>query len=255
MPPAESQAAELTPRTQAGPEAAEDECLSRIQPEGSQDPLFIVHGIHGEVLFAHFLKAGLGSQRPLFAFRAMGLNGRRPPLSSIGDMAARLLRSMRRVRPRGPYLLAGYCAGGHIAMEMGHRLRKMGEEVAHLFLIDTYAEAKPWEIDTVTAQAVQSARRAVKRSQWFQEHRAGSPATIAAFGEALKAHSPRPYAGRVHIIASEGEIRRTGQVDLGWSRFLTPATPVEILRNAHQDMARQEFAAIAEFVRSRLEGF
>src|SRR5262249_15734302 len=44
---------------------------------------------------------------------------------------------IRRVRPRGPYLVGGYCGGGTIALEVAQQLRAMGEEVALLALLDT----------------------------------------------------------------------------------------------------------------------
>src|SRR5262249_30820582 len=45
----------------------------------------------------------------------------------IPDMAAHYLREVCRVRPDGPYLLGGMCAGGTIAFEMALQLEAAGE--------------------------------------------------------------------------------------------------------------------------------
>jgi thioesterase domain-containing protein len=43
---------------------------------------------------------------------------------------------MQSVQPRGPYVLGGYCFGGVVALEMARQLRKRGEHVAHLVMIE-----------------------------------------------------------------------------------------------------------------------
>jgi thioesterase domain-containing protein/acyl carrier protein len=55
----------------------------------------------------------------------------------IEHLAGACLRTLRAVRPRGPYLLGGYSVAGLVAYEMARRLREAGEEVALLALIDT----------------------------------------------------------------------------------------------------------------------
>jgi thioesterase domain-containing protein len=40
------------------------------------------------------------------------------------------------MQPRGPFVLAGYCFGGHVALELARHLREAGHEVALLCLID-----------------------------------------------------------------------------------------------------------------------
>jgi thioesterase domain-containing protein len=50
---------------------------------------------------------------------------------------------MRKVQPRGPYLLGGYSFGGLAAYEIARHLRAAGEEVALLVLFDTANPAKP----------------------------------------------------------------------------------------------------------------
>jgi amino acid adenylation domain-containing protein len=57
-------------------------------------------------------------------------------IRSMHDLAAWFVRELRAVQPRGPYLLAGYCFGGHVAIEMARQLRQAGERIGMLSLID-----------------------------------------------------------------------------------------------------------------------
>lgn len=49
-----------------------------------------------------------------------------------------MIREMREVQPKGPYLLAGYCSGGTTALEIARQLVDQGEQVAMVAMIETY---------------------------------------------------------------------------------------------------------------------
>jgi thioesterase domain-containing protein len=53
-------------------------------------------------------------------------------------MAEYSIRAVKTMQPEGPYLLAGYSAGGLIALEMAQRLRSGGDDAALLVLLDAY---------------------------------------------------------------------------------------------------------------------
>lgn len=112
--------------------------LVPIQPgQGGVRPLFCVHGAGGNVLNFRLLADRLGPSVPFFGLQAQGVDGRQPPLDSIEAMAAQYLVALQACSPQGPYRLAGYSAGGVIALEMAHRLRTQGQEVELLAMIDT----------------------------------------------------------------------------------------------------------------------
>jgi thioesterase domain-containing protein len=67
-----------------------------------------------------------------------GTDGLEAPHRSIEGAAAEMIRKIRSVRPRGPYLLGGYSLGGEVAFEIARRLRIEGEEIRLLALIDTH---------------------------------------------------------------------------------------------------------------------
>ena len=117
-------------------------CLVEITPvvpagAGARPPFFCVHPVAGDVLGFFPLARWLGPDQPFFGFQAPGLEDERAPLTSIEAMAAEYLAEVRRVQPAGPYTLGGWSLGGLVAFEMAQRLRKEGEEVSLLAIIDT----------------------------------------------------------------------------------------------------------------------
>lgn len=112
--------------------------LVAVRSEGSQPPLFCIHGILGNVLNYVPLAKALGEDQPFYGLQAVGLDGTTLPLQSIPEMAARYLAEVRKLQPHGPYFLGGYSMGGMIAYEMTRQLRAQGERTGLLALFDTY---------------------------------------------------------------------------------------------------------------------
>src|SRR5262249_47406289 len=127
---------ELLPQTQ---EAMRDwSPLVEIQ-RGNNDeaPFYCVHPGGGVVIPYFALARLLGPEQTFYGFQAAGL-GRDDELdTTIEAMSTRYLQAMRAVQPIGPYLLGGWSLGGVVAFEMAQQLRKSGEEVGLLALIDS----------------------------------------------------------------------------------------------------------------------
>lgn len=116
--------------------------LVPIQPGGSKQPFFCVHGAGGHVLNYYSLARHLGSEQPFYGLQGQGLDGKQAFHTQIEDMAAYYVQEMRSLQPEGPYCLGGYCSGGLIAFEMAQQLYAQGQEVALLALFDTQNLAK-----------------------------------------------------------------------------------------------------------------
>jgi thioesterase domain-containing protein len=54
----------------------------------------------------------------------------------LEDMAAEYLEAIRSVQPEGPYFLGGWSFGSMVAFEMAQQLKRQGEEVSLLVLLD-----------------------------------------------------------------------------------------------------------------------
>jgi amino acid adenylation domain-containing protein len=113
--------------------------LVPIRTEGSATPLFCVAGGGGNVLYFYGLAALLNEDRPFYGLQAIGLDGRQAPLTRVEDIAAAYIAEIRKVQPHGPYLLGGHCFGSYIAFEMAQQLRRAGEEIASVLVLDAPA--------------------------------------------------------------------------------------------------------------------
>ncbi len=106
-----------------------------LQTKGRREPLYFLHGdIIGGGFYARDISRLLGEEQPFFVLPPMDFaNGALP---TVEEMAAHHLRDLRAHRPRGPYLLGGFCIGALVAYEMACRLSAAGEEVPFVALID-----------------------------------------------------------------------------------------------------------------------
>jgi acetoacetyl-CoA synthetase len=112
--------------------------LVLLKPGDDAPPLFIVHGIGGNVIELERLGRLVETARPVYAIQARGVDGGEPPLDDVAAMADYDLAAIRTRQPDGPYFLAGYSFGGLVALEIARRLRETGARVALLAFIDTF---------------------------------------------------------------------------------------------------------------------
>jgi FkbH-like protein len=133
--PAEAESASLPPAPT--PTTAGWTPVIGIQTRGTHTPLFFVHGGGGQVLNFRRLSDTLGSDFPFYGLKTLyDEPGRARRLLTIEDMAARFVEEIRAVQPHGPYAIGGYSFGGVVAFEIAQRLRRAGEDIAVLALID-----------------------------------------------------------------------------------------------------------------------
>jgi thioesterase domain-containing protein len=111
--------------------------LVPIQLVRPRPPLFCVPGATGASLYFAYLARCLGSDQPVYGLQAPGIEGDRPPLRTIEEMAEHYVEAVLATGERGPFLLAGQSHGGNVALEMAQQLRRLGHEVAFLGMFDT----------------------------------------------------------------------------------------------------------------------
>jgi acyl carrier protein len=80
------------------------QALTPIQREGTEPPLFCIHGQNGSVFSYKPLASYLGKEQPVYGLQA----GEVAPETRVEDMAAEYIKEIRTVQPEGPYFLAGY---------------------------------------------------------------------------------------------------------------------------------------------------
>ena len=92
--------------------------------------------VHSQMLYGR-LPGALGVDQPFY-----GLRESQPDPSSTPAFMDQLLdqhvQAIRNLQPQGPYQIAGWCFAGLMAYEVARRLESMGQEISHLFLLDSW---------------------------------------------------------------------------------------------------------------------
>ena len=116
--------------------------LVPLKSGGEGAPIFMAHGLGDTAMGLHQLATRMQVPCPIYAVQAKGLEGTEDPLERVEDMAEFHLDAIRRVQTHGPYVLVGYSLGGLVTLEMAHRLKARGENVALLVMLDSYLDRR-----------------------------------------------------------------------------------------------------------------
>ncbi|MCY7294921.1 amino acid adenylation domain-containing protein [Alteromonas sp. a30] len=110
--------------------------LVPLKNTGDDSPLFLVHPISGTVHSYSWLASKMPQNQPVFGMQVV------PELLAdevtIEQLAKQYVEALKSVQNKGPYYLAGWSLGGIIALEMARLLKKSGESVGMLTLIDSF---------------------------------------------------------------------------------------------------------------------
>ena len=114
--------------------AAQERAIVPLQPEGRRTSIFGVPGHNGDVFCYRALAQHLGDDQPFFGLQPPGVDGQGEPLTHVEQIAAYFAGQIRAFQPQGPYIIAGYCAGGTVAFELAQQLMRSGAAVRFLAL-------------------------------------------------------------------------------------------------------------------------
>ncbi len=114
--------------------ARQQRAIVPLERRGTRTPVFAVAGHNGDVFCYRSLAQHLGDDQPFFGLEPPGLDGRSEPLRRVEDLAAYFAEQMRAFQPNGPYILAGFCAGGTVAFELARQLSQGGASVRFVAL-------------------------------------------------------------------------------------------------------------------------
>src|SRR5262245_34002608 len=103
--------------------------------EPLRPPIFVVHGRQGLTFPKPEFFRSLAEGQKLHIFELPGLHGGHC-YDRIEDIAAVYVAELTEAHPKGPVLLAAFCAGGLIALEMAAQLAAMGRPIRQLVLLD-----------------------------------------------------------------------------------------------------------------------
>jgi thioesterase domain-containing protein/acyl carrier protein len=110
--------------------------VSIQEGDAGRPVLYVTHDLLGSVFRYGNLAEALGPDHTVRGFESPALTGERFPFTRIETLALRYVTELQRDQPHGPYHLLGYSFGGILAFEMARQLRRAGEEVALLAVVD-----------------------------------------------------------------------------------------------------------------------
>jgi thioesterase domain-containing protein len=240
----------LVGRTADGPDAtADDAHLVRLSAgEPGHRAVFLVHPVGGSVYIYRDLARSLGPGATVYGLQAQGVDGSRPPLARVEDMAGQYIAAIRLVQPQGPYVLGGSSFGGLVAFEMAQQLLGAGEDVEVVVMIDTAGPGDDFRALSDDAEilayllghgdmdtdAVERLRRLPSEEQLEVFIRQGGAAErlseaasvddvrhflclFRANFQSLVQYQPRPYPGRVLFFrAAEADAVNPSDPDRSW---------------------------------------
>jgi thioesterase domain-containing protein len=193
--------------------------VAAIHPAGTRPPLFFLHGDYTSGgFYCRQMATELGDDQPFYAVHPHGIDrGDVPP--TIEAMAADRVGHLRREIANGPYLFAGHCAAGLVALEMARQLRAEGEDVPLVVIIDARAPARREFVSAGDG-------RAAGEPPPDAPQRVSRHPTTAAYGAAVARYAPADYAGRVTVFGSERV--HDPRPHLGWGAIAAQVTSARI---------------------------
>ncbi len=241
--------------------------LVSIQPGGSRPPLFCAHGESGNLLMYRALGKCLGADQPVYGLQPLGLDCKQPPLTRIEDMAANYIEEIRVVQAEGPYFLVGYCMGGTIALEMAQQLRRQGQSVGLLALLDTYNwrrakrtllsdlffNLQTWWFDC-RHFLLRSSRNKLKSLRARFNAPCGKSELSECNRRAALSYVPNLYPGRILHVRPRRQYTRYNGPELGWGKlaasleiFHLPTYPGQLFEEPYiKDVGSKLRACITE---------
>lgn len=193
-------------------------------------------------------------------------------LPSMSDLAERFVRLVRERRPHGPYIFAGWCSHGLLALEMAQQLRSQGEDVALVVMIEASNpvpallyprwktriaswQLKSWllrferfylrqerreaAIEYVRGRIIRKLAGASAKIQRLFRHGTAPPkkTPLEVLYQAADAYRPQPYPNPVVLM--RGTTKAFGFAEtslLGWEGLLKQLTLTEVPGNHYSIM-------------------
>jgi thioesterase domain-containing protein len=262
--------------------SAEAMCLVPIRKEGTLEPLFLVHGVGGNVLGFFNLARKFPPDRPVYAIQSQALYSKGPALIHIHDMAACYLEQIRQVQPSGPYHFVGFSFGGLVAYEMAQQLRAQGEEVALLSMLDTwlprdmkgvqigisfisqtvkhclflYSQIRDYSLWSKILFASVKLRNRAFRLAYYYSARSGRAAITQKMNNVRElnklagmGYQVKPYDGKITLLRAIDELENGLPLDLGWSEFARSGVEISHFPGDHgQVLAEPNVSVVGDIL-------
>ncbi|WP_354596888.1 amino acid adenylation domain-containing protein [Streptomyces sp. JL1001] len=252
-----------------------------INPAGSRPPVFCVHGGVGFSLPYLPLAQHLDPEQPIYGIQAPCVVDFAPLPGSIEEIATDYVRMIKKVRPQGPYHLLGWSFGGTIVYEMALQLRRAGEEVGVLSVLDAYPRTGvpddreeqslfAWLLEGIGHHRSEFGDRDLTIGDIFEtlrkdrsplaemgERRMERMVDLMAHHQTLKSlYAPGRYDGKMQLFVSESPLsdgERTDKVGLWGPVFDGPMDVHHIACTHDEMMSRAPLSEIGPAIAAELD--
>src|SRR5262249_24174622 len=245
--------------------------LVPLQTSGQNPPLFFVHGLDGVMPLGRIFATGLGPDQPLYAVNADGIDGRKPVLDDLREIAKSYVRDIQQARPTGPLVIGGMCDGTLAAVEVVRELQNQGRQVGPLILADPLPVPRQVPggkgVDPRKPEGARQLYRNVETtllgyaSRPYNEMPIDSSdpeqlrrATLAGVGTliALARFVPPPFSGPVQMIVSAERSASLFHPQIPWHKLLLGPRMMIVLPWMHVQLFRSGRATVAHALKFML---
>jgi thioesterase domain-containing protein len=243
--------------------------LVPVQSSGAKPPLFFMHGNYGIMPLGSTLARVLGSERPIYAVHAEGIDGSAPAIDNMQDMVAAYVAQIHSARPEGPIRLGGSCGGCTVAIEVAREFHKRQRETRSVLLVDpTIVRSFRIQSKLANTKRPEVMQQLYETIQKFFLELAKNPdndlpfdirdtnqlhtATLAGMG-AITAHdtfAQSPFPGPVEVIVNKTRAAGFFHPQTPW-RKLFPKGVTHVIPWNHQGLfeaGREYTARLVEFM-------
>ncbi|MFD2466291.1 amino acid adenylation domain-containing protein [Amycolatopsis silviterrae] len=213
-------------------------------------PVFLVQPVGGTVFTYQALAGHLGTDRPVHAFRAVGLEADEKPYEDIPEMAAMYVAEMLAVQPEGPHIIGGHSSGGVVAFEMANQLIERGFKRPLLVMVDTVTseqshslkDAKDVEklVQTlfgIAPEATAALRKGITEDPLIR-------GVVVTTNLALSRYYPQPCgADIVYFQAEERDEFLDSNADVWWEKYCEGEMTVHVVPGNHFSVMDEPYIA------------
>jgi thioesterase domain-containing protein len=244
-----------------------------FRAEGSRSPLFIIHGVDGDVVRFEPLAHSLAADQPVYGIKSQALLGEGRALTRVEDLAMYYVEKLHLVQEHGPYNFLGFSFGSLVAFEMAKQLCTQGERVNMLGMLDSRPMPSFAVLRGSSETEGQVGQTAVRSTRHFrklfargglvyacEKLRARSLRSIYAFLDAARRPIPRflqraydinwfaavryaplPYPGRIVLFQTPETISKTGSRAGKWGHLAGAGVEVREIAGGHGDVLEEPF--------------
>ena len=260
----------LAAALQAGGQEAAVATVLPLSPGSDGPPMFCVAGIHTYQALADRLVPAATMHGVFLPVEQELFAGRRR--LSVAEMAASYLSAVREQQPHGPYRLLGFSFGGVLAYEMAQQLRRAGETVALLVMLDTILpealtfSGPRWAWRRVKRASKRRRERLLRALASWAGHPPGEAEEMAAlemlrldiYQDAIRRYRRAPYPGSAVLLRCREQLAFMGDTladpSYGWGRLVADLDIADIPGDHLSNLQEPHVDALAATVRARMAG-